>query len=375
MPRLPLAVLGLAASTAARGAKCPGSPAFVHAKCQLAVSFPASCAAVSAEVQARVAGEGGWKDPHNNGRYSLLSMAGGDMELKRVTGNGQYTDRITFVLAAEGAGCRLEACSESQVTSVLDFSTNYCNIRDLYCGSAEGCPVAKHELAGYTETLGSCRQHDQSKCVVRSEAAAPLPQLRAPAGSCPTVTTQPDFDLDGFISKRWYIQQQMPVLYLPVAQNYCVYAEYAKMAKPSLLGYTIQVHNHAEEADGKVHDSGSFICAKSGDASDPAKLEVGPCFLPSVGGLVTGPYWVLAYGEDEGYALISGGQPTHRASGGCRTGSFVNGAGLWIFTRQQQRDEALVQKVRAIAASKGFDLGVLNDVDQTRCSEALQVHV
>merc|ERR1719220_2539895 len=64
---------------------------------------------------------------------------------------------------------------------------------------------------------------------------------------------------------------------------------------------------------------------------------------------------------------LSGGQPSTKTSGGCRTGSGVNGAGLWIFTRQQQRDEQLVQKVRRIAATQGFDLSVLNDVNQTGC--------
>lgn len=33
------------------------------------------------------------------------------------------------------------------------------------------------------------------------------------------------------------------------------------------------------------------------------KLEVAPCFLPTV---AAGPYWVLDYSEEEGYALISG---------------------------------------------------------------------
>ena len=73
---------------------------------------------------------------------------------------------------------------------------------------------------------------------------------------------------------------------------------------------------------------------------------------------------MLAYSEEEGYALISGGQPTIEAPGGCRTGSGVNNAGLWIFTRQRRRDDALVAKVRGLAEAQGFDLGVLNDVAQ-----------
>lgn len=36
------------------------------------------------------------------------------------------------------------------------------------------------------------------------------------------------------------------------------------------------------------------------------KLEVAPCFLPTA---LAGPYWVLDYSEEEGYALISGGEP------------------------------------------------------------------
>jgi len=89
--------------------------------------------------------------------------------------------------------------------------------------------------------------------------------------------------------------------------------------------------------------------------------------LPS---FFSGPYWVVAYNEAEGYALVSGGAPTHSYEGGCRTGTFVNDAGLWIFTRKQQRDEALLQNVRGIATSKGFDISVLNDVDQTDCASS-----
>merc|ERR1712151_1024338 len=97
------------------------------------------------------------------------------------------------------------------------------------------------------------------------------------------------------------------------------------------------------------------------------KLAVAPCWLPS---LTAGPYWVLAFDDSEGYALISGGAPTKVAAGGCQTGSGINKAGLWVFTRQQTRNEALVQKIRGIASSKGFDLSVLNDVDNTACTTA-----
>jgi len=187
-------------------------------------------------------------------------------------------------------------------------------------------------------------------------------------GKCPLVETQKNFDLMSYVSKPWYVQQQMATQYLPITWNFCVAAEYKVMEKTSFWGYSIQVRNIAREVDGTLHDSGSLLRAYNADKYDPAKLAVAPSFLPKV---LSGDYWVLAYNEEEGYALISGGQPTTPTQGGCTTGSGTNDAGLWIFTRARERNEALVQKVRGIAASQGFDLGVLNDIDQTSCEDLL----
>ena len=43
---------------------------------------------------------------------------------------------------------------------------------------------------------------------------------------------------------------------------------------------------------------------------------------------------------------------------------------MWIFTRQQARDEGLVAKVRGIAVAKGIDVSVLKYVNQTACVSA-----
>jgi len=184
-------------------------------------------------------------------------------------------------------------------------------------------------------------------------------------------STVSEFDLNSFLG-RWYIHQQMPTAYLPASENRCVFAEYKLIDRKRFgswaWGYDIDVHNHAEDVEfpHAVHDSGSVICAKIVD-KHAGKLEVAPCFLPHQ---LSGDYWVVAYSKEEGFALVSGGAPSISAPGGCRTGSGTNGSGLWIFTRAQERDEALVQKVRDIAAKKGFDLSVLNDVDNTECASA-----
>jgi len=206
-------------------------------------------------------------------------------------------------------------------------------------------------------------------CVgARLNDAAALP-------TCPPkdFSSDQNFNLTAFIKTPWYIQQQMPVSYLPASQNRCVYAEYKLFPKPTFWGYEVNVHNYAEDvaAPHTAHDSGDTICAKIVDAAT-GKLEVAPYFLPTA---ASGDYWVIDFSDTEGYALISGGAPTKAAAGGCQTGTGVNGSGLWIFTRQQKRDDTIVDKVRGIAKAKGFDLSVLNDVDQTDCKSQTEVVV
>ena len=171
------------------------------------------------------------------------------------------------------------------------------------------------------------------------------------------------FDLDSFLAKRWYVQQQMATKFFPTSQNRCVYNEY-KHRKKGLLGYDLSVHNYLQEVDPphKAHDS-SYACAKIVDSAR-GKFQIAPCVMPPAAGT---PFWILAYDQAEGYALVSGGAPKLVSEGGCRTRSGAKEAGLWIITSKQQRDETLLQKVRAIASQKGLDLSVLNDVDQSDC--------
>jgi len=146
---------------------CPGSSAWVHAKTTINTAFTNTCADVQAEVKARAEGStsGKWTDPHNKGTYTIASASGSVWSLSRKTGNSEYTDKLqfTFTDSANG-GCNLYACSESQVTSVLDFSTNYCNSHDLYC-SDDGCHVLNTKLS-YTESdiSASSHQHSTSDC-------------------------------------------------------------------------------------------------------------------------------------------------------------------------------------------------------------------
>lgn len=178
--------------------------------------------------------------------------------------------------------------------------------------------------------------------------------------------TQGDFDLKWYASGKWFVQQQAVTPYLPKEDFYCVTAQYTLLEEPSLpWGYDVIVRNYAQTRLGIPEGESKMpLCAKVIHAS-AGMLEVAPCFLPTN---LAGPYWVIAYSKDEGWALVSGGPPSIISGSGCANDhSSVNGSGLWIFTRQQRRSEALIKRIRAIAHAKGFDLSVLLDVNQADC--------
>jgi lipocalin len=177
------------------------------------------------------------------------------------------------------------------------------------------------------------------------------------------------FDLDAFVAKRWYVQQQMEGGLEPADLFQCQWADYTVLEKPNAMGFEIQEHVHIDLPDGTTQDQ--HPCAKIVDASR-GKMEVGECFLPQ---LLAGPFWVYAHNETAGYAAVGGGAPSHEFDGGCRTGTGKIGGGLWIFTREQQRDESIVQEVRSQLKSQGFDLDALLDVNQTGCPTEAAVQV
>ena len=164
-----LAAGALAAVSGVSGMKCPGSSSLVHASCEVTGSVAGNCTAFADEIKARVDGQyGAWHDPHNNGTYTIDSFSDSSIALHRTTGNGKYTDKMVFTLTSQGAACGFEACSESQVTSVSDFSTNYCNMRMLYCGSGDGCKPVAFDTGSAKETsvkpsIGA--GHDKSACL------------------------------------------------------------------------------------------------------------------------------------------------------------------------------------------------------------------
>ena len=164
----------LAGSAVALGAySCPGSPSFIHASAKVTALAATPCEDVQQEISARIGGQfDRWHDPHNNGTYSTLAPPSAtEFELQRITGNKKYTDKLNIILQPTGpdaGSCTIMACSESQTTSVADFGTNYCNMRMLYCGSADGCKPVSHDFTSTEKAVSTsspAAQHDLSLCL------------------------------------------------------------------------------------------------------------------------------------------------------------------------------------------------------------------
>eukprot|EP01060_Flectonema_neradi_P017376 TRINITY_DN24272_c0_g1_i1.p1 TRINITY_DN24272_c0_g1~~TRINITY_DN24272_c0_g1_i1.p1 ORF type:complete len:330 (+),score=56.54 TRINITY_DN24272_c0_g1_i1:53-1042(+) len=162
------------AASAAASYKCPGSAAFLYASCEVKSTVSGSCEQAGVEITARMLGLNGWTDPHNNGFYQLTSNTSTEISGQRTTGGAphtpgkHYTDKFILSLSpVDESTCLISSCSESQSTSFLDFSTNYCNIRNLYCGSSDGCVPVRFDFNIVSENLGTCLQHDKDECIVK----------------------------------------------------------------------------------------------------------------------------------------------------------------------------------------------------------------
>eukprot|EP01061_Rhynchopus_euleeides_P001326 TRINITY_DN1093_c0_g1_i1.p1 TRINITY_DN1093_c0_g1~~TRINITY_DN1093_c0_g1_i1.p1 ORF type:complete len:186 (+),score=53.54 TRINITY_DN1093_c0_g1_i1:60-560(+) len=162
------AILLVGAATAVCGYSCPSSAASMHASCEVTATVNGTCAQAMTEVKNRIAAnvKGTWTDPHNAGNYTVTSTDVDSVNGKRITGKPpHYEDHFTMKFATSGSSCEITSCSVSQSASFLDYSTNYCNVHNLYCGSANGCKFLSSNFA-YTEKFGKCRQHETKDCIV-----------------------------------------------------------------------------------------------------------------------------------------------------------------------------------------------------------------
>ena len=61
------------------------------------------------------------------------------------------------------------------------------------------------------------------------------------------------------------------------------------------------------------------------------------------------------------------------SAGSCTTGTDINDLGLWICTRQQMRNDTLMERVREIVSAKSLDLAALGSVQQQLGCDATDI--
>jgi lipocalin len=223
--------------------------------------------------------------------------------------------------------------------------------------------------------------------------------LRALQSSCPPETffiSDPNLDADEYIAMPWYSIQQIPVAYQPLDSFYCVQATYTlKNPSKNLICTILQncgkrrinVRNQArkDSVTGKAIDATlQGIFPKDNNNS---RLRVGPTWLQ---GLWYGDYWIIDAGKyaefapagestssrfagvDNAYdwAIISGGPPDTPSGDACLPGQGrTNFNGFWLFARTQNPPSEVVEGMRALAASKGYDVSQLVPVVQEGCAD------
>jgi len=150
------------------GGQCPMGGAMSAHSCWMTVSFfNVTCSEVSTEAQARMQATSRWEDPFvqwqdpeaEPGLHNITSgLRQGSMDGMWYTDTaGGYTDILRVSFASGNNSCVLFACAESNQTSPYGEVTNYCNLRNLYCGSEEGCGSVHSDFSGlFTEEYNNC---------------------------------------------------------------------------------------------------------------------------------------------------------------------------------------------------------------------------
>ena len=195
--------------------------------------------------------------------------------------------------------------------------------------------------------------------------------------SCPFIQPMSNFNTTEYIRSTWYIQQQQVTGYQPENTLYCVAQtlDQTNNTVPFFSGPVISVFNYAnvDNVNGQSLNMNNFtLCARQVNSSLPSEILNGPCWLPN---LFAGPYWVIDAGpspSNYSWAIVSGGPPTVQyPDGNCSTSkNGVNGSGLWLFTRDNVKENVAyyVNLMRQSLKVLGYSVSQLLPVQQQGCN-------
>jgi len=228
--------------------------------------------------------------------------------------------------------------------------------------------------AGVAAVVAANQQGDmEESCalqVPQSSSQEKMGQVSTPAppSPCKPFSGASDFNLTDYISKPWYVQETVLDRSGEKKLLYCQTVRYQQPLLPSPLGYTISIEYVLKSKYGEKYDYGK--CAYQTISNHSAKLAATPsCQNPKSAAT---PYWILYYeppdpgAQASGVAIISAPEMDvpDPQSGKC------NSNGLMILTGDPNPWDKkwIVRRARHRIAELGFDLSVLNTVNQTNCT-------
>lgn len=173
--------------------------------------------------------------------------------------------------------------------------------------------------------------------------------------TCPRVGTVPDFNISQFARHCWFVQQQgVPEKASNKHGTHCVSSSFTVAKKNKI---TIRVSGrHPYGGNGLGGHETSQWCAKVADKMDPSQMTVKKC-----SGGRSAPLWVLAYSEEEGFAVLANGQPQTPTVNGCRH-EMKDHEGISILTRLVKPPAAVIESALTILQRSGYDTARLQSV-------------
>lgn len=200
-------------------------------------------------------------------------------------------------------------------------------------------------------------------------------KLMSDSGTRPVQGFTMDSLVQSYIKYAWFPQYQNPQTYQTKDELNCTSAYYYKRGneqKNLPNGWFLNVSNMGV-TDKQDNDTDGFLCARVHDADkNEAYLQVGPCGLK-----FGGPYWVVRYNEDEGYAIIIGGMPDrmvlpHEEAVYPIKCGFQNKMenGMWAFTREREASDTKKEKLLQIMSDElKLDTSDLLETPQHDCGD------
>lgn len=222
-----------------------------------------------------------------------------------------------------------------------------------------------------------------------------------------------DFDVEQYINGTWYVQKQQEWPLLGKKQMNCVLHTY--MWRDSMVAPTsgntdayLSMYQYANDKKPggtvlslEMYTAWAGVCLKQESAGN---FDIANCGVADVGGVdmgavsgildafidaTSGPYWVLAVGENYEWAIVSGGQPdvirktekVKLANGNKQEVTYCappkgdnlldiyNGAGLFLMTRGSAVPDGAMDEMMAKLEEMQIWSGDLIDVKHDGCGD------